>query len=444
MPGSSAGHRPQVGKHLVYAGHVAYLPGRCDAVVVGAGVAGLAAAFELSASGIDVVVLEAGDDVGGRVRTDMVEGYRLDRGFQVLNTAYPAVRRHLDLGSLRLRRFPTGLAVRTGRGLYPLRFSPAGIRGALGGEVLRRRDLLRLARLTAANALLPASRVKARPEAATEAAFLAEGISPETIDTVLRPFLSGIFLEAELATSRRFADLIWRSLARGGLSVPAAGMRAVPDQLASRLGSDQLRLRTPVERVEPGAVHTGDGSVRTRAVVVAADPSSAAELLPEVTCPVLHAVTTYYHVRNAAPEDPALLHVDGRPAPPGAAPIVNSVLLTATAPSYAPPGQALVATSVLGEDPVAEPELRDRLASLYGTCTRGWRALSTVAVPEALPAAYPPLGRLRRPVALGGGRYVAGDHRDTPSLQGALVSGSRTAAVVLRDLGGTPGPAAEE
>ncbi|WP_159941608.1 MULTISPECIES: FAD-dependent oxidoreductase [unclassified Nocardiopsis] len=411
---------------------------RCDAVVVGAGVAGLVAAVDLAAAGLDVTVVEAEESVGGRVRSTVRDGYVLDRGFQVLNTAYPAVRRRLDLDALRLRSFPKGMAVRTDRGLLRLRATPSGALSSLSllsGSLVRTSDLLRLLAMVAGDALEPADRLKRRPETDTLTALRERGLGRRAVNTLVRPFLTGVFLDESLSTSSRVNDLVWRSFARGRLTVPEAGIQAVSEQLAARAGGARFLLGTPVHEVAPGRVRTEAGTVRARAVVVAVGPGAVHRLLPSLPAPVLRPATTYFHTRPVRPREEPLLHVDGR-SRRGTTKLTSVMVMTATAPSYAPPGRALIASSTVGPEQPPEAAVRAEAARILGTGGGDWEHLDTVHVPDALPAAPPPMGDLRRPVTLAEGLYVAGDHRDTPSLQGAMVSGGRAAAAVLADLAG--------
>ncbi|MEV4047905.1 phytoene dehydrogenase-like protein [Streptomyces sp. SAI-195] len=404
-----------------------------DAVVVGAGLAGLACALDLCRAGRRVALLEASDGVGGRMRTDRRDGFLLDRGFQVFNTSYPQVKRRLELKSLRLRPFTAGVIAHTAAG--PVRLAdptrePRAAGTLLPGRVLSARDLTALAALTARDALLPASAARRRPDVSTSEALTRAGVSDAVIADILRPFLSGVFLEDRLETSARFFHLVWRSMVRGSLCLPAEGIGAVPAQLAAGLPDGVLRLGTPVAEITDTGVLLGDGTeVPSPSVVVATDPATAARLLPDLTVPDTRTVTTYYHAADRRPMAEPTLMVDSTGG------ILNTCVLSEVAPTYAPPGTALVSTSVLGTDPPGgERALLGRLAELYGTDTSDWRQVAARTVEGALPAMRPPWP-LSRTTRLGPGRYVCGDHRATGSVQGALASGTRAAREVVADLG---------
>jgi phytoene dehydrogenase-like protein len=405
---------------------------RHDAVVIGAGLAGLRAAQLLCRRGLDVALLEAADRPGGRVVTDLVDGFRCDRGFQVLNTSYPALRAAVDLTALDLRPFVSGAAVRSADGrlhrlVNPLveRRPAAVLRTAtdgLLGPVERAKLVAWSGRVLAA----PPARSAARIDRSAAQELAAAGLAGPAAQRFLKPFLSGVLGEAELETSAAFVRLVWRSFALGRIAVPAAGMGALPEQLAAGLPAGVLRVGSPVSAVEPDRVRTADGELTARAVVVATDPVTAAELLPGLAAPTMRALTTYYHLPPEPPTGEPLLHLDATGGP-----VANTVVLTAAAPGYSPDGRALVSSTVLGDaDAVPEPTVRAELARLYGVPTGDWQHLHTAAVPRALPAFR--AGRsVRSPVALGDGLFGAGDHRDTPSTQGALVSGRRAAEAVL-------------
>lgn len=414
-----------------------------DVVIIGAGLAGLQCARTLRAGGLEVVVLEASDAPGGRVRTDVVDGFRCDRGFQLLNPSYPAVRRDVDVDALDLRVFGRGVVVAGGRGAHvvadPLRH-PTLLRQTLGSGYVRPGELARLARWLAP-ALGPVSRMLAAEDHSLAWSLDAAGVTGRLRHEILDPFLTGVLADAGGSSSTRLARLLLRSFVLATPGVPARGMQALPDQLAH---GTEIRLTTPALAVGGGAqdrtVETPAGPVRARAVVVATDPTAAADLTP-LPRPTMKGLRTWWFAPDVAPgraEHAAFLRVDGRG--PSAGPVVNTALMTAVAPGYAPPGRHLVeATTLLDhaqlEDARGEQEVRRHLAQLWEVPTASWELVTRHDVVHALPAQPPPLD-VRSPVDLGEGLFVAGDHRDTASIQGALVSGSRAAHAVRRSLAG--------
>ena len=404
-----------------------------DTVIIGAGLAGLTAAGVLHAAGRHVVVLEAGDAVGGRVRTDVVDGMLLDRGFQLLNPAYPRARTTLDLAALQLRQFGPGAVVAHGGGRVVVadpRRSPRDIVSTLRMPFGTLRQKLAFVRWAAEIGFGPAARIKSRPDAAFEDELHRRAMAGGLVESVLRPFLAGVLADGDLVTSRRLVELLVRSFIRGTPGVPAAGMQAIPAQLAARLPAGTVRLSTPARAITGPRVMTDDGEITGRAVIVATD-APAAHALTALQTPPMRSLTTFYHLAPSSPANRPMLHLDGDRR----GPLVNTAVMTDTAPGYAP-GRTLIASTVLGADASGEMErqVRRHAATIYGSDTGGWEHVATYPILDALPET--PAGTpIRRPVELGDGLFVAGDHRDTASLQGALVSGHRAAAAVARQLG---------
>jgi len=403
-------------------------PAQAEVLVVGAGLAGLSAATRLAAAGCDVHVLEAGSHAGGRLATERIDGFVVDRGFQVLNTGYPRAA-DLDLGALELGWFERGAVVRVdGRAhrVVDPRRRPLALPDLLTAPLGGLREKAALAAFSVLRGYGPVSALLRTPERTAEQALRSAGVGDAALERFLRPFLAGVLLESELATSSHYLDLIWRSFVRGAIGLPAGGMQAVGEQLAGRLDGERLHLGTPVHTVAPGAVTVSGSTLRAEAVVVATDPATAARLLPMVTASAPREVTTHYHVLPGSPW-PSPLIVLGQPH----GQLVNSVVLTDAQPHYSPDGRALVASSSLAR--TAERDVREEVARAHDVSPGDLDHLTTITVTGAQPAAVPPL-RLRRPVDLGDGVYVCGDHRDTPSIQGAMASGARAARAVLRRL----------
>jgi phytoene dehydrogenase-like protein len=399
----------------------------------------LAAARHLTRRGVDVTVLEASDAVGGRVRTDLVDGYRLDRGFQLYNPAYPEGARVLDHEALDLRPFVAGARIVVNRGgrrrvdriadpRRELSWAIPSLMARIGSPI----STARFGAYAVSRTLKSPASLRREPDVTTAEALRRAGADHTLIERVLRPFLSGVFLESELTTSRRFFDLVLRSLVRGTPGVPALGMQRIPEQLAAGI---DVRFGHRVESASARAVDVVGGDVHhADAVIVAADPATAGRLIADVQAPEARSVTTWYYRPSCAPEEladgQAVLVLDGD----GRGPLVNTVVLTHAAPDYAPAGSALVSASALGvwEKPADEKAVREHLAWLYGVATKDWDLIASYPIPYALPAMPVPL-EIQRPVRTASGLYVAGDHRDTSSIQGALVSGRRAAQAVLDD-----------
>ena len=408
-----------------------------DVAIVGAGLAGLAAARRLNEAGASVAVFEADDAVGGRVRTDYVDGLQFDRGFQLLNPAYPEAARVLDLEALNLRALTAGVIVNIDGDLVrigdPLR-KPGWLVSTATSPIGSPLDKARFLRYAARCAFAKPRRILAAPDVSTADALAAAGIKGDLLEQVLRPFLAGVFLEDRLTTSRHFFDLVLRSFIRGTPGVPANGMQAIPQQLAQQLPAGTVSLCTRVHQVSPYSVTHDEGKTVAKAVIIATDPGTASMLEPSIPVPFMHDVTTWYHLASCEPESllrgEAALVVDGYKQ----GPLINSTPITHAAPEYASDARVLVSSSALGlnTDAATERRVRVHLGHLYGVDPSTFELVAQYPILNALPAMVPPFS-VRRPVRLAPGLYVAGDHRDTSSIQGALVSGRRAAESVLRN-----------
>lgn len=407
-------------------------------VIVGAGLAGLSCAVELARTGVDCTVLEAADDIGGRVRTDVVNGFRLDRGFQVLLTAYPEARRLLDYGALRLRPFFPGALIRTDgrfrRLADPWRRPMAGIASLMDGAV-GLTDALRLARLRT-RLLVSRHAISPSPHS-TAHRLAAEGFSEAFVGRFFRPFFGGVFLDHELETSASQLDFVFRMFASGDIAIPALGMGAIPHQLATHLPPATIRTHCPVDGVEPTAVRLADGTrLAADAVVVATDAVAAAHLLPLGHPPAWRGTTCLYFATDEPPDLGPILVLDGDTS----GPVNNLCVMSAVSPDLAPPGTGLVSATVIGTDgrPMADLEhaVRRQLQSWFGAGVTGWRLLRSYRLDHALPdQSAPAFDPTPRPPRIGG-LYVCGDHRADSSINGALASGHAAARAVLDDLKG--------
>lgn len=405
------------------------LPERVGVVVVGAGLAGLSAARLLHERGHEVLVLEASDGIGGRVRTDVVDGFRLDRGFQVLLTEYPELHRQFDVDALRLRAFDPGALVwLKGRGHVvsdPFR-RPGEIASTALAPVGTPLDKARLAVLRRRVRSGHAARLLSGRDGTTLEMLRASGFSARMIDRFFRPLAGGIQLDPDLTASRRMFDIVFRMLSTGDAAVPALGMGEIPVQLASRLPNASIVTGARVVRVAPGSVTLDDGRwVDADAVVVAVEGPVASQLtgLPPVESRMVSCV---YFDAPTPPTERRLIVLDGT----SRGPALNVAVMSNVSSDYAPAGHHLVAAAVPGSvDADLETRVRRQMETMFGPAAREWRHLRTYRIAHGQPDQSPPL-RPKRNVSLGNGLFVCGDHRDTASIQGALHSGRRVAEAV--------------
>lgn len=408
------------------------LPTSCDVVIVGAGLAGLSASRYLIAAGFDVHILEASDGVGGRVRTDHVDGFTLDRGFQIMLTAYPELSKQFDVEALNLQPFDPGALVWiNGKGKVfsdPLRRPTSFLATALApiGSVV---DKMRLGTLRLSVTRGSGASLLARSDITTAQMLRDRGFSRKMIQRFFTPLVGGIQLDPQLTASRRMFDVVFRMLNQGDAVVPAAGMSAISEQLASHTPSERIHLNTRVISANAHSVVTAVGhTISAKAVVVAVEGPVASQLTG-ITMMKSRSVGCVYFASDAAPTDKKLIILDGT----GNGPVLNIAVMSNVSPSYAPPGQHLIAAALPGytADDI-EDVARHQLQSMFGAQVASWRHLRTYRIEHGQPDQSPPFTP-KKNQHLANGVFVCGDHRDTASTQGALFSGRRCAELV-RDL----------
>ncbi len=404
-------------------------------VIVGGGVAGLACAVQLAEEGRTVRVLEASDAVGGRVRTDLLDGFRLDRGFQILNTAYPEAQRLLDYPALDLNAFYPGALVRVGgrfeRVADPFR-RPADALRNVGAPVGTLVDKLRLLRLRRRARAGPLGDLFRRPQTTTIAYLRENGLSDTVIERFLRPFLSGVFLERDLDTASGSFEFVWRMFSAGDAALPALGIGEIPAQLAARLPARSIRTDARVVAVDAGSATLASGErIEGQAVVIATDGVAAASLTPEVERPRTREAHCLYFAAERSPLSEPILVLDGE----GGGLITTLCVPSDVSTAYAPAGSALVSVSVVqpggaGAGDLAEA-VRGQLVDWFGEAARTWKLLRSYRIPDALPVQLPESpAPSTQPARLPSRIFVCGDHREHPSLNGALASARRAAGEI--------------
>ena len=414
--------------------------------IIGGGLAGLACAHALERRGAEWMLFEASDAVGGRVRTDVVDGFRLDRGFQVYLTAYRAAGELLDFEALKLREFRAGAQVFDGRGFtavaHPLRHPIDAIRGLVGKPAMAI-DLARLGPLALEGMRHPISQPGV-PEGSVAELMERLDIRQATRDGFVRSFFGGVFLDRSLETDASQFRFVLSAFARGETCVPALGMGEIPRQMAAALPAERIRLRTAVARIQRRGgrhvVRTAGGEEHVfDAVVLATDMSAAHALDARVPDREWCTTTTFHWAcplgRLPAPLRAPVLFLDGT----GEGPVNHAACLSSVSPDYAPAGQALVMLNLVDVDWSAESmsgltaRMVRQMERWFGPgAMRDWRLLRTDRILHALPRQHTQDFHSRPSTELDDGLFVAGDHVTDASIDGAVRSGQLAAEAVLK------------
>lgn len=430
-----------------------------NVAIVGGGLAGLAAARTLHKGGLSCVVFEAGDRLGGQLRSERIDGVTVDQGLQTFNSWYPAVKEILQPGeyaALGIRYFQPAIQTLTDDGLAlicdPIR-APHLIPNLMRSKArsaLSFRDLLALRRWLKSElshrSSLELRSIKQKyinEDVNTCASLDQRGVHRRTRAVAIDPLLRAFLFDTEGESSAIFAKWMVATMLRGNLAVLENGMGELAATLA-RVPGAEFRMNSPVTALEEDAdgvkvTVNGAETEHFSHVIVAVDPRREAELLGSPEVPTT-SVSSWWFVSDEPVMDEGLLTVDGTRRTP----ITSATEVTAAAPSYAP-GKHLVAANHVhppGVNPAEGPsvaEIQRGLGYLFGVDSSGWELVKEQkfidAIPLILPQSLQRIGKEMGERELQGGRIaLAGAQHATPSIDGVLRSGQRAAHHVIAQL----------
>jgi protoporphyrinogen oxidase len=397
-------------------------------VIIGAGIAGLTCAKYLKDKGVEALILEASDGVGGRVRTDNVNGFKLDRGFQVFLTSYPEAQKLLNYSNLRLKTLPSGARIRNGNDFFvmpnPLKdiwtapqalFSPVG-------SLFDKMKILQLNSKTR-NAIEP--NVKSNE---TTISFLKNfGCSDVILNNFFKPFMGGVFLEEELQTDSSFFKFLYSLFAKGDVAIPKNGMQMIPEQIASHLSPKQIRLNTAVKKIDGKTIYLENGEIiEAEKIVIATNGNSAAKLLGNEVKTKFNGTICMYFESNFP------LKMSGEPYL-----IINAnkdelidhiLVISDVVPGYAPEGKTLISVNIVGNKEISEEKVQAELGKWFGN-GNDLRHLKTYRIPEALPQFFEN-SATENNLKINDFTYRCGDYTAYPSLNAAMKTGREVAEML--------------
>ena len=401
-------------------------------LVVGAGLAGLTAAKVLSQSGREVLLLEKSDGVGGRVRTDQYKDFLLDRGFQVLLTAYPELPKHLNLSLLELHSFESGATI-----FSDGHFSKVGdpfrnvssIMSTAFTKTIGMQDKIKLLKLR--NSLIGRKKIyfQQKDDKRILETFEELGFTSKAINSFFKPLVGGIQLDPSLSGSTRLCFLVLKMLFIGDAAIPSRGMGAISEQLSKQINESSIRLTSPVDKVEGKKVILESGeSFLPSNLIIATEGPATAKLLGQES-PLSRSVSCIYFSAPQAPSSSKAILLNGEKNGPA----LNVAIMSNISPSYSKNGKALIAVAIPNTIKTDSMEnILIQMRKWFGDSVDSWEHIKTYSIEHGQPDLRPG-DPFRKSIKNSEGVYICGDHRDTPSIQGALVSGRRTAEICLKN-----------
>ena len=369
--------------------------------IIGAGLAGLSAAITLQDAGCEVEIFESSDCVGGRVATDLIDGFRLDRGFQLINARYPELLRLNVISELDFTYASRSIDISLDEQIVSLgdpRTNPFSAFNSATGSIFTKLNFM---------PYLFSSSASGR---SVEDELLRFGA---LYQRVLKPFLSGVFLTAPANVDAVTGKEIVRSFISGKPGLPALGAGELAHALGRRVKA--IHLNSRIDSLK---------QVQADAVIVTTDLTTAAQLLDIPNVPKLATSTTWYHEVPFEMTQSNRLLIDGQ----ARGPVINSIAISNMVPTYAPLGKTLLSSTTI--EFASESEVRRHLATLWGTSTSDWSLIAKYEIPKSLPI-FEVGARGVHSAKIADNLFVAGDYRTAPSQNGALLSGRLAAQELL-------------
>ena len=404
--------------------------------IIGAGISGLTAAVYLHQKGYKVQILEASDRAGGRIKTDVIDGFRLDRGFQVLLTEYPETKALLDYKKLNLKRFLPGATVLYDGGQFeiadPFR-RPTATFATLFAPVGSLKDKINTFFLKNKLVNISIPNLFKQPEIETIAQLKKDGFSPKMMERFYKPFFSGIFLENDLKTSSNMFDFVMKMFSEGDAAIPELGMEEIPKQLVAMLPENSIQSNVKVSAIENNKIICKDGTtLDADKIIIATEAIGLASNYISKTKQNFHQVTNVYFEAKIAPTKKAVVVLNASTDKKWAN---NLTVLSNISNQYAPTGKVLISISYNGipaiDDATLAENMKNELKQWYGNQVSAWKMLKTYRINYALPNQEKVSNEVdNSEIKINDNLFICGDHLLNGSINAAMKSGRIVAELI--------------
>ena len=404
--------------------------------IIGAGISGLTAAVYLHRKGYTIQILEASNRAGGRIKTDLIDGFRLDKGFQVLLTEYPECKALLDYDKLNLKRFLPGATVLYDGGQFeiadPFR-RPSATLSTLFAPVGSIKDKINTLFLKSKLLKISIPNIFEQKEVTTLTQLSKYGFSNKMIDRFYKPFFSGIFLENNLSTSNRMFDFVMKMFSLGDAAIPALGMEEIPKQLIALLPKNTIQYNLTVSKIENNTIHTESGTIyKSNKIIIATEATGFAQNYIPQSQTKSHQVTTVYFSAKIPPTKKAVVVLN---ASENKKWVNNLTVMTNLSKEYAPKDEVLICISCNGiikiEDAILAKNIQQELKQWFENQVNDWKLLKVYKINYALPNLEILKDELlETDFKIDDSLYLCGDHLLNGSINAAMKSGRLVAEYI--------------
>ena len=404
--------------------------------IIGAGISGLTAAVYLHRKGFEVKIIEATERAGGRIKTDIVNGFLLDRGFQVLLTEYPETKALLDYEKLNLKRFLPGATILYDDGIFeiadPFR-RPSATLATILAPVGSLKDKINTFFLKHKLLNISISNIFDATETNTLTKLKKYGFSNKMIERFYKPFFSGIFLENDLSTSSKMFDFVMKMFSEGDAAIPASGMEEIPKQLVAMLPENSIIYNTQVFEIIDNKIICNDGKIfESDKIIIATEATSFVKNYITENRQKFNSVTNVYFEASHAPTDKAVVVLNASTTKKW---VNNMTVMTNISEKYAPKGKVLIAISFNGfpdvSDEILSKNMKNELKKWYGNLVDSWKMIKSYRIKYALPNQETVFNELAsNQLKINENLYICGDHLMNGSINAAMKSGRLVAELI--------------